>query len=104
MEYRLSEEKCLEILKTLAERYAAPSVQYELKMATYDHSFEMTKGFIQRARKVMWPLQRDLLLDAGFLSPEDDASGDDHARSRAPPARPPPRRRVPEPRGRRERG
>jgi len=83
-EIMITEEECLWILDTLVELYADRAVQDELKQATFDHNFNFSKGFIIRSRKILMPLQRDVLEKYGFLnfndinSPSDEDYTDAH--------------------------
>ena len=65
------EEYLFLILDTLVELYADRAVQDELKQALFDHDFNFSKGFIIRSRKLLMPLQRDVLEKCGFLNFND---------------------------------
>ena len=65
------EEYLFLILDTLVELYADRAVQDELKQALFDHNFNFSKGFIIRSRKILMPLQRDVLEKCGFLNFND---------------------------------
>ena len=59
------------ILDTLVELYADRAVQDELKQALFDHDFNFSKGFIIRSRKLLMPLQRDVLKKCRLLNFND---------------------------------
>ena len=67
-EIMIMKEECLLILGTLVELYADSVVQAELKLALYDHNFNFSKGVIIQSRKILMPLQRDVLEKYGFLN------------------------------------
>mmetsp|Transcript_1547 Transcript_1547/g.3004 ORF Transcript_1547/g.3004 Transcript_1547/m.3004 type:complete len:656 (+) Transcript_1547:65-2032(+) len=80
-EVMITEEECMELLDELMERYKRKEVQEALKEASLDHELTFTKGYIIRSKKILAPLQQDLLEKYGFLEKnsvsEDANSADD---------------------------
>lgn len=74
----IAEEDCIEMLDMLIERYSDKDVKEELRLATMDHEYSFSKGFIFRSRKVLEPVQKDVLEKYGFLKASDDYNSDVH--------------------------